>query len=177
MVSWLSGVLGVRSTAYARKPFKAFCERTCTCRMQGVLCAAPAPSSKFTIPAPAVFSSSRTCQPCAGQARARGRARRASSCVQDMAPAPVYARWLCVSFGSEWLTQSFEILARDTQSLKSATGFLPTLRERLSQARDGFQTTAPEVAAASFTGEGVHLQIHSLAQFRTCSEQYCRELI
>ena len=39
-----------------------------------------------------------------GQARARGRARRASSCVQDMAPAPVYARWLCVSFGSEWCT-------------------------------------------------------------------------
>ena len=58
-------------------------------------------------------------------------------------------------------------MARDTQSLKSATRLCPLFRERLSQARDGFQTTACQVEAASFTGECVHLQIHSLSQFRT----------
>ena len=43
-----------------------------------------------------------------------------------------------------------------------------TLRERLSQSRDGFQTTARQVEAASFTDGCVHLQIHSLTHFRTC---------
>ena len=43
-----------------------------------------------------------------------------------------------------------------------------TVRERLSQSRDGFQITARQVEAASFIDGCVHLQIQSHTHFRTC---------
>ena len=61
------------------------------------------------------------------------------------------------------------ILVRSGHTVAQACHeMLPTFDERLSQRRDGFQTTARQVEGASFIVKCAHLQIHRLAKFRSC---------